>query len=222
MLDYRGWFVSPTTPSRGQLFINSVTLYAYDTADAMDDDNYATMLESFVSTSSIQVAQVNTENISILDRLVFAKKLGISPDKALYMISHTTQHGVHTVLHLSLSRQFSWSHLFPMKRKSEVHEVLFLLFQQDGVPLAVICDSAKEMILGEFNQKFKEALCHLKRMEHFTPWSNAAKRDIKKLKKGSNRKLIKSGTPKRLWNDCFELKFYIRSNTTHGIYKLDG
>ena len=42
------------------------------------------------------------------------------------------------------------------------------------------------------------------------------------MKKGSGRKLIKSGAQKRLWDDCLELESYIMSNTAHGIYKLDG
>ena len=37
--DYRGRFFSPNTPA-----------YAYDAADVMNDDNYATVLESFVGT----------------------------------------------------------------------------------------------------------------------------------------------------------------------------
>ena len=55
MLDYRGWFVIPTTPTRGQLFINSATSYAYNAADVMDDGNFATMLKSFVIILSLQV-----------------------------------------------------------------------------------------------------------------------------------------------------------------------
>ena len=78
------------------------------------------------------------------------------------------------------------------------------------------------MVLGEFNRKFKEASYHLKQTEQFTPWSNAAEREMKELKKGSGRKFIKSGTPKRQWDDCLELESCIRSNTPHGIYKLDG
>ena len=50
------WFVITTTPAREQLLINSVTLYSYDAADDMDDDNFATVLESFVIISSLQVA----------------------------------------------------------------------------------------------------------------------------------------------------------------------
>ena len=75
------------------------------------------------------------------------------------------------------------------------------------------------MTLGKFNEKLKEA-CHLRQTETFTPWSNAAKRETKELKKGSSRKLI--GSLKRIWDDCFEVESSIRSNNTHSIYKLDG
>ena len=50
-------------------------------------------------------------------------------------------------------------------------------------------------------------------MEPFTPWLNAAKREIKKVKKGSYRKFIKYGIPKQLWDDCLKLEYYISSNT---------
>ena len=90
------------------------------------------------------------------------------------------------------------------------------------MPPAIICDNAKEMILCEFNRKLKDASCHLRQTEPFTPWLNAAKREIKELKKGSGRKLLKSGIPNRCWDDCLELEFYTRSNTAHGTYKLDG
>ena len=58
-------------------------------------------------------------------------------------------------------------------------------------------------------------------MELFIPWLTLNEREIKKLKKGSDKKFIKSGTSKRLWDDCLELESYIRSNTADGIYKLD-
>ena len=77
MFDYRGWFVSPHSPAKGQLFINSVTSYAYDAANVMDDDNCATVLESFLSTLSLQVTQVNTKKVSVFDHFVLVKKWGI-------------------------------------------------------------------------------------------------------------------------------------------------
>ena len=63
MFNYRGRFNSPNTPARGQSFINSATLYAYDAADVKDDENNATVLESFVTTMSLPVAQVNTKKV---------------------------------------------------------------------------------------------------------------------------------------------------------------
>ena len=209
------------------------------------------------------MAQDHTKKVLGLYHLILDKKWGISPKKAFNMIQDITQHGVHTVLHLSLSRQFrtidhqllyrrllhkvysdtlfattvsrrsnrcaqifatnfDWPCSIPIKLKNKVHDAPSLLFQWGRVPPAVICDNAKEMILEEFNQKLNKALCHLKQMEPFTPWLNAAKREVNELKKRSSRKLIKSITPKRLWNDCLELESYIRSNTLHAIYKLDG
>ena len=34
--------------------------------------------------------------------------------------------------------------------------------------------------------------------------------------------LLRSRTPKHLWDDCLELETYVRSNTAHEIHKLDG
>ena len=72
MLSYRRWFVIPTTPAKGQSFINSVTLLAYDPADVMDNENFATLLEGFVIILSPQVAQTNTKKVPVLNHLVFA------------------------------------------------------------------------------------------------------------------------------------------------------
>ena len=56
MFNCSGRFVSPNTPAMVQLFINTVTLYDYDAADVMGNDNYDTLLESFAITSSLQVS----------------------------------------------------------------------------------------------------------------------------------------------------------------------
>ena len=73
------------------------------------------------------------------------------------------------------------------------------------------------MILGEFDRRLKEALCHLKQMEQFTLWQSAT-RKIEDLKKCSTRKLIKFDAPKSLWDDCLEEESYIRFITAHSIY----
>ena len=61
----------------------------------------------------------------------------------------------------------------------------------------------------------------MKQLEPYTPWSNAAEREIRELKKGAGHKLLWSREPKRLWDDCLKLEVDIRSNTAHEIYKLD-
>ena len=77
------------------------------------------------------------------------------------------------------------------------------------------------MVQGKFYQKLKDAACHLKQLEPYTPWSNAAERKIKELKKGMGCKLLRSRAPKCLWDECLELEAYIRSNTADEIYKLN-
>jgi hypothetical protein len=52
----------------------------------------------------------------------------------------------------------------------------------------MIIDNAKEMTMGEFAQKCKEAHCYLLSMEPYSPWSNSAKREIRELT--ANQKLL--------------------------------
>eukprot|EP00804_Cyclotella_cryptica_P016777 CCRYP_002064-RA/>CCRYP_002064-RA protein AED:0.32 eAED:0.33 QI:0/0/0/1/1/1/2/0/448 len=70
--------------------------------------------------------------------------------------------------------------------------------------------------------KLKEASCRLKQTEPYSPWKNSVEGNIRKLKKGAGLKMIKSGSPKKLWDDCLVLESYIRSNTAHDIYMLHG
>ena len=77
----------------GQSFIISVILNAYDAADVMDDDNYTTVLDSYVTTSSLQVTKVCTKKLPGLDQLVLAKRWGILSKKAMNTIHWTTSMG---------------------------------------------------------------------------------------------------------------------------------
>eukprot|EP00804_Cyclotella_cryptica_P022264 CCRYP_020542-RA/>CCRYP_020542-RA protein AED:0.22 eAED:-0.25 QI:0/0/0/0.5/1/1/2/0/420 len=86
----------------------------------------------------------------------------------------------------------------------------------------MIVDGAKEMRLGEFAWKCKEASCLLQSTEPYSPWSNSAEREIRELKKGAARKLTRSGAPLRLWCFALEYEAYVRSHTAHDIYCLDG
>ena len=117
---------------------------------------------------------------------------------------------------------FGWSQVFPVKRKSDVHEGLSLLIRRDGVPPKIIVDGSKEQTKGVFAKKMREADCWLKQTEPYSQWQNAAEGVIRELKRGAGRKMVKTRTPKVLWDNCLEYESMIRSNTAHDIYELGG
>jgi hypothetical protein len=108
-----------------------------------------------------------------------------------------------------------------MKKKSEAHEGLGLLFAHDGVPDTMVMDNAKEQVM-EFRRKSRDAGCHVQQTKPYSPWSNAAEGSIKELKKGVARKMLSSKAPKPLWDGCLELESFIRSHTAHDIFGLKG
>ena len=106
---------------------------------------------------------------------------------------------------------FGWSRVYPMKSKGLAHEGLSCLLQNNGIPPAIICDGAKEMVLGEFRRMLKEASCQLKQLEPYSQWTNDVERELKELKKGASLKMIALQVPKRLWlwDDCVEFELHI-------------
>ena len=66
------------------------------------------------------------------------------------------------------------------------------------------------------NRKLKDASCDLNRPSP-SPHGWMQPKKIKELKKGSGRKLIKSGAQTRLWDDCLELEFYMRPNSAWNL-----
>ena len=117
---------------------------------------------------------------------------------------------------------FGWSRCHPMQRKGDAHQTLSLLFQRDGVPPTMIVDNSKEQTQGDFRRKLREADCHLKQTEPYSPWMQACEGCIRELKRGSSRQMIRTGSPKCLWDHCIELQAYIRSCTSNGIYMTAG
>ncbi len=245
------------------------------TQEAFDEHHLAEALESRVNVSLVEtrpvdgcrrVSQVHSgPRVGGVDHVTLAKRWKISLQKARDTVRRTTQRGIRTVLHPTLSRRFrtndrhlryrrmpcnlysdtmfssvlssrgnkcaqifasdfGWSRAFPMERKGLAHEALSLLFQRDGVPPRMICDGAAEMTGRNslFFKKLKEAQCHLRETEPYSPWQNAAEREIRELKKGSGLKTVAERSPIRLWDFALELESYIRSHTAHDIFKLDG
>ena len=115
-----------------------------------------------------------------------------------------------------------WTRAFPMKRKGEAHEALSLLFHRDGVPPTMVLDGSKEQTQADFRRKLREADCHLRQTEPYSPWMQGAEGAIRELKRGVSRKMISTGAPKALWDHCLELEALIRSHTVNGIYEAGG
>ena len=134
-----------------------------------------------------------------VEPIVLAKFWSTTTEKAQKTLQATTWRGNRNMLHPSLSRKlcyhclahtmlaemlfaitvsrrgnrcakeyatnFGWARAFPMALRMETHETLSLLFAWDGFPPTYICDNAKE--------RSKVSL-----LESYTPWSNAAEREI--------------------------------------------
>ena len=63
--------------------------------------------------------------------------------------------------------------VYSTTRKGEAHETLSLLFHRDGVPPTMVLDGSKEQCLGDFKRKLREADCHLRQTEPYSPWQQA-------------------------------------------------
>ena len=262
MTDFGGNIITRETMARGRRIINSVsatTCADIDAIDFTDDDNFADALQA-----NVHVSRVGTsKKRHAVDSEMLAKRWNIDPKTAARTVKSTTQRGIRTVLHPSLSRRFRtndrglrynrlrhpvftdtlkagtisrrgnqyaqiyttgfhWNRVHPMKLKSDAHKTVSLLFQRDGVPPDMIMDGSKEQTLGRFRDKCQEADCRIKQTEPYSPWQNAAESAIRECEKGAGRKMIRAGAPKRLWDDALEYEGYIRANTAHDLYVLDG
>ena len=118
--------------------------------------------------------------------------------------------------------QYGWSPCHPMKLKSKALEYLSMLFKRDGIPPKIIVDKSKDKSLGKVASKCREADCHLVNIEPYSPLMMADKGCIKYLKQGLPQKMLKSASPKQLWDHCIELEALIRLNTALDIYSLEG
>ena len=117
---------------------------------------------------------------------------------------------------------YGWGRSFPMARKGDAHHTLDLLFKRDGVPPEMVMDGSKEQTQGQFAKKLRDAGCHKRQIEPYSPWMNAAESQIREIKRGSARSMLKQPTPKVLWDHCIELESRIRSCSALDIYQLDG
>jgi hypothetical protein len=117
---------------------------------------------------------------------------------------------------------FGFVRAFPMKKESEAHEALSLLFHKDGVPNVMVMDGSKAQVEGEFRRILYDAGCHIKQTEPHTQSSNMGEGGVRELKKGGGRHMIRSCCPKRFWDDCIIREAYLRSHTSLDIFGIEG
>jgi hypothetical protein len=86
----------------------------------------------------------------------------------------------------------------------------------------MIMDGAKAQVEGEFRRKLRDAGCHIKQTEPHTQSSNMGEEAVRELKKGVGKHMLRSGCPKRLWDDCIIIEAYVRSHNYLDIYGLEG
>jgi hypothetical protein len=118
--------------------------------------------------------------------------------------------------------EFGWSRNFPMKKVSDVHETLDLFLHRYGLPKELVSDGAQAYVGGEFKKKAREAGCFCKLTDPYSPWQNRAEGEIREVKRLAGRWMVKTKSPKRLWDYCVELASIVRSHTAHDNYKLNG
>ncbi len=109
-----------------------------------------------------------------------------------------------------------------MTRKGEAHETSSLLFHCDGVPPTMVFDGSNEQCKGDFKRKLHEVDCHARQTEPYSPWQQAAEGCIRELKCGVSHKMIKTVSPRVLWDHCIELEALIRSLTSNYVYMTNG
>jgi hypothetical protein len=88
-----------------------------------------------------------------------------------------------------LCTDFGFVRAFPMKRESEAHEALSLLFHRYGVPNVMVMDGAKAQAEGQFGKKLRDADCHTKHTEPHTQSSNMGEGGVRELKRGVGRQM---------------------------------
>jgi hypothetical protein len=86
----------------------------------------------------------------------------------------------------------------------------------------MVMDGSKAQVEGSFRRKLCDAGCHIRQTEPHTQSSNMGEGDVRELKKGVGRQILRSGFPKRFWDDCIIREAYVRSHTSLYIYVLEG
>jgi hypothetical protein len=83
-------------------------------------------------------------------------------------------------------------------------------------------DGAKAQVEGGLRMKLRDAGCHIKQTEPHTQSSNMGEGGVRELKRGVGRQMLRSGCPKRFWDDFIIREAYVRSHISLDIFGLEG
>ena len=102
MTNFRGQVIDREAIARGQRIINSVSTSYEDAIDFTDDNNFYDALKAKVNVARVGVSKGK----HAISHETLSKNWMVSPETAMRMVQRTTQRGIRTVLHPSLSRRF--------------------------------------------------------------------------------------------------------------------
>jgi hypothetical protein len=85
-----------------------------------------------------------------------------------------------------------------------------------------VMDGANAQTEGEFRRKMRDAGCHIKQTDPQTQSSNMVEGGVHELKIGVGRQILRSGFPKRFWDDYIIREAYVISHTSLDIFGLEG
>ncbi len=112
--------------------------------------------------------------------------------------------------------------IFPMKKKSDAPSTLLELIQDIGIPSAIHTDGAKELQYGKCCDVCQEYGIKQTVTEPYSPWQNGAEVNIREAKKSIHRLMLRTRTPKPLWDYCANYVSEIMCFTANDLTILHG
>ena len=111
---------------------------------------------------------------------------------------------------------------YPLKKESDASDALTELIRSVGVPKELVSDGAQAETKGEFGKIVKEYKIKQRITEPYSGWQNRAEAAIREIKRGIKRTMLRTRTPKRIWDYCGEWVAAVRRLTAHDLPGLDG
>jgi hypothetical protein len=109
-----------------------------------------------------------------------------------------------------------------MKKKSDAHLTLDVLFRDVGVFNTIIPDNTLELASGDFRRKAIHAGAAVLPVEAYTHNQNLAESAIRELRRMYKKAMLTTNAPHVLWDYCMELMAQIRSHLALDLLELQG